>query len=407
LAVVSVAAPAVAQSEQDIEALVAESQTPGDAIAAARQQTAAGDLTGAAATLERALLEDPNANDARLLYAATLCRLGDPQGARIELGKLDRQDVGSAMFAEANEACGGTLRHPAPAETSSNAGINGEVYGGVAYDSDAAGALALQTDFFGSARREHGFSLIGGASIAARSSGYSGGGGFYGGASVTSKHDISGPSLDYDIGELRAGFGSNGGRIGYSAGAVVRHILLFNDPYVTEYGGQGELLFGNARSSRVRLKLEGVEQDYDSSGFPGNRADGIRLDLSAAYESRVGARGYVVVGAAGEYKDARQRYYGYRGGRLFAAFQRSFSNRDYLTLSGTVRHIDFRNADFVADRKDTRAYGRLAYAIALGTSGLWVEGAATYTYRKASLSGAPDFRTYRSPGAEARLIWKF
>lgn len=403
----SAASPAIAQTEQDIEALVAESQTPTDAIAAARQQTAAGDLTGAAATLERALLADPNANDARLLYAATLCRLGDPQGARIEIGKLDRQDVGSEMFDEANQACGGALRHPAPAEGGSSAGITGEVYGGLAYDSDAAGALALQTDFFGSARREHGFSLIGGASLAARSSGYGGSGGFYGGASVTSKHDMSGPSLDYDIGELRAGFGSNGGRIGYSVGPVIRHIRLFNDPYVTEYGGQGELVFGNARASRVRLKLEGVQQDYDSRGFPGNAADGIRLDLSAAYESRLGTRSYVVVGAAGEYKDARLRNLGYRGGRLFAAFQRNFSNRDYLTLSATLRHIDFRNAAFTADRKDTRAYGRLAYAIAMGNSGLWVEGAATYTYRKATLSGAPDFRTYRSPGLEARLIWKF
>jgi len=407
LIAVSLAAPALAQSEQEIEALIAESQTPANAIATARQQTAAGDLTGAAATLDRALLEDPNANDARLLYAATLCRLGDPQGARIEIGKLDRQDVGNAMFVEANDACGGTLRRPAPAEGKSADGVSGEVYGGLAYDNDAAGALALQSDFFGSAKRDNGFSLIGGARLALRSSGYGGSGGFYGGFSATSKHDLSGPRLDYDIGELRAGFGRGGGRIGYSIGPVVRHIRLFDDPYVTEYGGQGELLFGQAKANRVRLRLEGVYQNYDGSGFPGNDADGLRLDLSAAYEARVGERGYLLVGAAGELKDADERNFGYRGGRLFAAYQHSFANRDYLTLSGTLRHIDFRDVDFVIDRKDTRAYARLAYAIALGTSGLFVEGAGTYTYRRSSLDGAPDFRTYRSPGAEARLIWKF
>ena len=407
LAALAAAAPAVAQSEQEIEALIAESRTPANAIATARQQTAAGDLTGAAATLDRALLEDPNANDARLLYAATLCRLGDAQGARIEIGKLDRQDVGNAMFDEANEACGGGLRRPAPAESASNDGVSGEVYGGLAFDYDAAGALALQSDFFGSANRDSGFSLIGGARLAMRSSGYAGGGGFYGGFSVTSKHDLSGPRLDYDIGELRAGFGSGGGRIGYSVGPVVRHIRLFDDPYVTEYGGQGELLFGQATAQRVRLRLEGVYQNYDDSGFPGNDADGVRFDLSAAYEARVGERGYASVGVAGELKDADERNFGYRGGRLFAAYQHSFANRDYLTLSGTLRHIDFRDRAFVIDRKDTRAYARLAYAIALGTSGLFVEGAATYTYRRSSLDGAPDFRTYRSPGAEARLIWKF
>ena len=407
LAALSVAIPALAQSEQEIETLVAESQTPVNAITTARQQTAAGDLTGAVATLDRALLEDPNTSDARLLYVATLCRLGDPQGARIEIGKLDRQDVRTAMFDEANAACGGTLARPAPAESNTASGLTGEVYGGLAYDNDAAGALALQSDFFGSAKRDNGFSLIGGARLAMRSAGYAGGGGLYGGFSLASKHEISGPQLDYDIGEVRAGFGSGGGRIGWSIGPVVRHIRLFDDPYVTEYGGQGELLFGQAKAHRVRVRLEGVYQNYDGSGFPGNSADGVRLDLSAAYEARVGERGYVSVGVAGEFKDADERVFGYRGGRIFAAYQHSFANRDYLTLSGTLRHIDFRNEAFVVDRKDTRAFGRLAYAIALAANGLFVEGAATYTYRRSSLDGFPDFRTYRSPGAEARLIWKF
>ena len=116
-----------------------------------------------------------------------------------------------------------------------------------------------------------------------------------------------GPRLDYDIGELRAGFGSAAGRIGYSIGPVLRHIRLFDDPYVTEYGGQTELLFGRARSANIRLRLEGVYQNYDGSGFPGNDADGLRFDLSAAYEARAGSRGYFTVGAAAEYKDADER----------------------------------------------------------------------------------------------------
>lgn len=401
------AVPAFAQSEPDIDALIAESQSPADAIATARQQTIAGDLTGAAATLERALLDNPNANDARLLYAATLCRLGDPQGARIEIGKLDRQDISQAMFDETNLACGGAFHQPAPADADSASGVSGEVYGGLAYDHDAAGALALQTEFFGSAVRDDGFSIISGARLGVRSNGYANRGGLYGAFDVTSKHDISGPQLDYDIGELRFGYGSYGGDVGFSIGPVVRHIRLFNDPYVTEYGGQGELLFGGDTGHHVRLRAESVYQNYDHRGFPGNDADGARFDLSAAYETRVGQRGYFTIGAAGEYKDARERNFGYFGGRVFAAYQRSFANHDYLTLSGTLRHIDFRNDAMVADRKDTRAYARLAYAIALGTSGLFVEGAATYTYRRAAVDGPFKLRTYRSPGAEVRVIWKF
>ena len=407
LVAVSLAAPALSQSDADVEALIAESQTSADAVATARQQIAAGDLTGGAATLDRALLQDPNANATRLFYAATLCRLGDAQGARIEIGKLDRQDVDKALFDEANAACGGALRRPAPAEASAASGIHGEVYGGLAYDNDAAGALALQSDFFGSAKRDNGFSLVGGARLSMRSAAYADRGGVYGGFSLASKHDLSGPKLDYDIGEFRAGFGRGSGSVGYSIGPVIRHIRLFDDPYVTEYGGQGELLFGQATASRIRVRLEGVFQDYANRNFPGNDADGLRVDLSAAYEARVGERGFVTVGAAGEIKDADERNFGYRGGRIFAAYQQGFANRDYLTLSGTVRHIDFRNQRFIPDRKDTRAYARIAYAIALGQSGLFVEGAATYTHRRAKLDGFFSLRTYRSPGAEARLIWKF
>ena len=407
LAAVSAAAPALAQSEQEIEALIAETRSPRDAVATARQQAAAGDLTGAAATLERALLDDPDASDARLLYAATLCRLGDAQGARIEIGKLHRQDVGNALFVEANEACGGNLQRPALVERGTADGVTGEIYAGLAYDHDAAGALSLQSDFFGSSKRDNGFSLIGGARLAIRSPGYAGSGGVYGGFALASKHELSGPRLDYDIGELRAGFGSGGGRTGYSIGPVARHIRLSEDPYVTEYGGQGELLLGQDKARRVRLRLEGVHQDYDGRRFPGSDADGIRLDLSAAYEARIGERGYVSVGLAAETKDADGRNFGYRGGRLFVAFQHGFANRDYLTVSSTLRHIDFRNGDIIADRTDTRAYARLAYAVALGSSGLFAEGAATYTYRRSRLEDAPDFRTYRSPGAAVRLIWKF
>src|SRR5688572_8329697 len=261
-------APAWAQDDEGaIEALIAESSSPAAAMATAREQTSAGDLTGAAATLERALLADPNANDARTLYAATLCRLGDTQAARIEIGKLDRQDISPSVWAEADQACGGAVRQPLAADGATDGGLTGEVYAGLVYDHDAAGAIALQTDFFGSAEREDGVAAIAGARLNWRSDGFASGGGLYAGTSVTSKHELSGPEQDYDIGHLRAGYGRLGGNIGYSIGAVVGHTRLFGDPYVTEYGGQAELIFGNAQSRRIRLRGEAVAQDY-KDGFP-------------------------------------------------------------------------------------------------------------------------------------------
>ena len=407
------AIPAWAQDDdQAIEALVAESSSPAAAMATAREQTAAGDLTGAAATLERALLTDPNANDARLLYAATLCRLGDAQAARIEIGKLDRQDISPSVWAEADQACGGAIRQPLAADSASDGGLTGEVYAGLAYDGDAAGAIALQTDFgFGSSDREDGLAAIAGARLNWRSDGFASDGGIYAGAGLTSKHDLAGPDQDYDIGQLRAGYGRLVGNIGFSIGAVLGHTRLLGDPYVTEYGAQAELIFGNAQSRRVRLRGEAVVQDY-KAGFPGNFADGGRFDLSAALESRLGERGYYTVGIGGELKTADQKSFGYRGGRLFAAAHLGLRRRNYLNLSGTLRYVDFRDDPPFSDRKDVRGFARAAYGVPIGDDGLFVEGAGSYTLRKVSLSSTtggsiPDLKTYHSPGAELRLLWKF
>lgn len=407
------AAPVLAQdNEAAIEALIAESASPADAMAAARAQTAAGDLTGAAATLERALLADPNANDARLLYAATLCRMGDLQAAQIEIGKLDRQDYSGAIWAEAQQACGGAVRKPVAADGEASDGISGEIYAGLAYDGDAAGAIALQTDFgFDGPDREEGLAAIAGARLLLRSEDYGTSGGFYGGLSVISKHDLSGPDQDYDIGQLRAGYGRSGGRTGFAIGVVAAHTRLFGDPYVTEYGGQGELTFGHAGTRRVRLRAEAVAQDYDE-GFPGDGADGMRFDLSGALELRIGAKGLFTAGVGGELKTADTRSLGYHGGRLFAAAQVALPRRHYFGLSGTLRYIDFRDDEPFTDRKDLRAYARAAYGIPIGSNGLFAEGAGTYTLRSVSLSSTtggsvPDLATYRSPGADLRLIWKF
>ena len=399
------AAPARGQSDAEIEALLQE-ESPQAAMASARRQSEEGDLSAAAATLERALLADPNAHDARLLYAATLCRLGDQQGARIEMAKLDRQSISIALWDEANAACGGALRKPLPAETAGIAGMSGEVYAGIAYDSDAAGAITLQTDYFGESRSEDGFAAIAGARLNWRSEGFAAGGGPYAGMSVAAKHDINGPDQEYVIGEARLGYGASSGPIGWSIGPVVRHVRLFGDPYVTEYGAQGDLLFGNAGRHKVRVRAEALLQDY-RHGFPGDAADGSRFDLSVAYETRLRSKGFATIGIAGELKYADERTFGYAGGRLFGGLYLPFENSDYLTLSGTLRYVDFRDQDFSFDRKDTRAFARLAYGLALPFTRLFVEGGLSYTLRDLDSDDGVSFKTYRSPGADARLIWKF
>ena len=408
------AAPALAQqdNEQAIDALIDES-SPANAVPTARAQTAAGDLMGAAATLERALLADPNANDARLLYAATLCRLGDAQGARIEIGKLNRQDFADAAWAETQSACGGDVARPAPPPEAAGSRLTGEAYAGIAYDSDARGAIALQIEGgFTPVVRDDGLSAIAGLRLAMRSAGYGGRGGLYGSLNVSAKHDISGPSLNYQVGELRAGLGRDHGNMGFGIGGVVRQIRLSGNPYVMEIGGQGELLFGNPDATRFRLRAEAVDQNYQR-GYPGDPADGMRYDLSAAVETRLAGRGWASLGVGGEVKDADRRDLGYRGARLFGVVQMPVGGHgQYANLSGTLRRINFQDNPPFPDRKDTRAFARAAYGVPLFRP-IVLEGGVSYTSRISKLrSTTPyslfgDIADYHSVGGDMRLLWKF
>jgi len=95
-------------AELDLLAQASVEVAPG--LALAREQTAAGDLVGAAATLERTLLTHPDADEARLMHASLLCRLDDRAGAEAELEQLGGRPLGEQAWAQVTEACGPIAR---------------------------------------------------------------------------------------------------------------------------------------------------------------------------------------------------------------------------------------------------------------------------------------------------------
>jgi Tetratricopeptide repeat len=408
------AASAQEAGEAEVDALINASANAASAIAAARSQAQAGDVTGAAATLERALLGDPNATDVRLFYAGLMCQLDDPQGARVELAKLAGQTIKDEDWNATNSACGGSLERPTAAAPGGAAGLTGEAYVGISYDSDALGPLAVQFETaLLPAKHQDGLAAIAGLKFSGKTEGYYGGGGFYGSFNLRAKRDLSGPAQRYETGELRAGFGREAAGTDYAIGGVFRHARLFNQAYVSEAGAQAQLGFGAGSGGRILLRGEAVHQSYEALG-PGKLGNGWRYDLGVTYEKQIGEDKWFTFGVAAESKKGKLRSNSYSGVRAFGAFQMPVGDTgQYFNLSATLRYIDFKDKPPTPDRKDLRATARAAYGIPLNADGLKIEGAVSYTARAVtnrSTNNLPLFgriADYSSAGAELRLVWKF
>lgn len=99
------AAPAWADSADELDALSRATAEVAPGIALARRQINEGDLTAALATLERVMLNHPQNNEARLLHASLFCRLDDRIGVLIEFDDLRGRDFPDRQWDEATAPC--------------------------------------------------------------------------------------------------------------------------------------------------------------------------------------------------------------------------------------------------------------------------------------------------------------
>jgi thioredoxin-like negative regulator of GroEL len=90
----------------DIDALIEASASNEATLASAEAQVNAGDLTGAATTLERRLIDEPDATVVRIRYAVLLCELDDRQAAQYELSKMSAEPIDDASKAKIQASCG-------------------------------------------------------------------------------------------------------------------------------------------------------------------------------------------------------------------------------------------------------------------------------------------------------------
>ncbi|MDF7776406.1 hypothetical protein P1X14_14220 [Sphingomonas sp. AOB5] len=400
------AAPAFAQdsSEAELDVLIERSLTPGDALDLARKQEGEGDLLGAAATIERALLTNPEGTTSkvRLYYVALLCRLDDKQTARSELGKINGLSIGNGEWSAIQSACGDLPRPPVTPRRERQ-GLTGEVAIGLAYDSDLANALLVNFDLPGAVVREDGASVYGSAYVLGRT--LIGRRGFaYAGLGGATKNSIAGPDLSFQTFDGQVGFGFEGDGFELSAGFTGGHSLISSDPFLTEYGGEAELAVVLAGDARLSVRGEIVHQDYMGSTAIFSR-DGTRIDAGLDYQRRDGLTSYWF-GASFEKKTSETARTGYRGLRGFGSLRSVIAEPGtYVSLYGTLRYVEYEDEAGFVPVNEVRWYSRAAIGIPVLTNGLNLEAGASYSWRV--YNQASGFQNYKSVGGELRLVWNF
>ena len=387
------AAHAQAQIAVDLDQLSDAGQSSAMALDLASRQQAAGNLTGAASTLERALITNADADDVRLSYAAVLCRLDDHQSARQELRQLGGQAGNNALWRAVKATCGaGIVAQSMPAR------FSGELSAGLAYDGDAYGMLELERLGFPEK----------GPGLAAQTALHLAGavplevGEIYASAGIDSRNDLSGPSDDYQMADVALGYGGRSGLIEYGVGGVFRKTWITGTSYANEYGGQARLAAPVGDVGRLVATAEIVRQEFNADHFNGEH-----YDLALNYEARPSNSFQYVLGAGVEYHPAPDRGSAYTAGRIVAGFSQVLAKcGTYIDGSTIVRFVDYGKLGTLIHRRDLRLFNRLALGTPLSVvPGLNVEAAVSYSYRNYDHSVL--LHDYNSLGGELRLVWKF
>jgi hypothetical protein len=388
------AAPALAQDAVDpeIERLILAGQSPQAALDEAGRQEAEGDLLGAASTLERALIDDPQADNVRVAYAALLCKLDDKDAARSELGALRGRPTDKVVWDRMIAACGAETERT----VSRTGSLNAQISAGLAYDGNAAESL-LPFGAFGITSRD-GLAFVGNAQLDARTE--AGAGFLYANAFAMTHNAISGPDNTYQYGEVTAGYGSASEARELSAGAVLRHGRVEGEELFTSYGGQARVMLRSGRSGRVAITGEVTHEDYTI-----DFNDGTRFDVLASFDHTSPDQRRFFVGLGGEIKDSQASFRSYRAARLVGSTELPIGGGGaYASASLTMRYIDLSNEELFPEHKEFRLFSQFAVGIPIAGPNLLIEPAVNFRWRENNAESG--FKDYTSLGAALRLVWR-
>ena len=416
---VALGVPVATAAAQDFEAILAAPDDETLNLAYAREQAALGNLGLAASTLERILILEPNRHSARLFHAVVLYRLGDLQGAKDELRRLEAVQLTPLQRAEA-ESYSRRIE-----QNSATRSLSGSLNAGVAWENDAAGAYFTAFELIGAPPADEG--LASEVSLVLEGRADLGTGQVwevYGTGLLYDHSARSGAAIDFQRGGLEVGLGRNTRLTRSRLGAVLRHVRLMGEPQLTEAGVRAETRWRMTNATTLRLRGEAVSQDYDEpgidalSGVLGGDRDGARYSAGIGVSHRFTSRTTFDASLDYEIKSAGYEPFGYAGPRLGLSLDQRFDKGVYLFASGSARWIEYDEPDAVflggATRDDVRTNARLALGAPLsaftarGATGdvrenVTLEGAVNYNSRESS----PPLADFDGWGAELRLIWRF
>ncbi len=404
---------------QDFEAVLAAPDDETLNLAYAREQARLGNLALAASSLERILIIEPNRHSVRLFHAVVLYRLGDLQGARDQLRRLEAVQLTPLQRAEAQSYTRRIDQSRAPQS------FSGSLSAGVAYEDDAAGAYFTAFDLIGAPAPEEGVSsevslILEGRADIGTSQVWE----VYGTGLLYDHSAQSGAAIDFQRAGLELGLVRTTRLSKSRLGAVLRHVRLMGEPQLTEAGVRGDTRWRVTNATTLSLRGEAVSQDYDEPGIDalagilGGDRDGSRYSAGVGVSHRFTSRTTFDANLDYEAKSAGYGPFGYAGPRLGLSLDQRFDKGVYLIASGSVRWIEYDEADAIflggATRDDVRTHARLALGAPLsaftarGATGdvrenVTLEGALNYSNRDSS----PPLGDFDGWGAELRLNWRF
>ncbi len=410
---------AVAQTSPTFEQVL---QAPDDLelnLAYAQAEVRAGNLLAAAAALERILLAHPGAHYVRLYYASVLYRLDDQQGARAQLRMLNNVSFPTLQTNEREKFA------RLSTSTEKKTKISGTLAAGMGYESDALGLLLTQFDFFTTPVRKPGsYAIVSGRLDATTELNLNLD--LYGSVVGTSRSRSEGSGGDLQSGELRAGLAGSSLHSTWNAGAVVRHYLLYNIPYLTEIGAQGEWSWKPQTRWTFSARLEAVDQNYheqiidllESFDAIDGTHDGWRTNLGFGLDYRFAPGTSAGASIGVEWTTSGYEPFAYTAPYIQGNFHTLMGRGIYLDVAGQVRLVDYNEPDVYflggIQRESVNSTLNLSLGIPFaafsegGVTGDWRENVALVTgLNYANRTERYPLANFESLGGSVKLVWRF